>query len=279
MRSKCQSGNIKNVSHSSPLRCLHLLRFRVPLMDQHCRATGSSRRPRTTRSSRTPGATRGLCHCVRVRRSRLQLGGHPALLARWDFQENSNCLFPFPSFLFTNTGLNCAQALGLEAFRVPLVLKAHRAHRVHQAAATPAQWPTVGTSLGRASALRSRNIWPVSDWRQTDTIIRFTAAVINMIYFFFFPLRWQCSPYHRRTTWASRTQGPQRRAWRAGLQPELHAAQPELHPGQLEPRPGGGRQQGGRGHGLLQRRQEGHRLHQEWVDVLDLTWSVSLLIL
>lgn len=31
------------------------------------------------------------------------------------------------------------KVLGLEAYRVPLVLKAHRVHRVHQVAATPAQ--------------------------------------------------------------------------------------------------------------------------------------------
>lgn len=61
------------------------------------------------------------------------------------------------SKLFYNTELNCAQALALEVFQALLVLRAHRDHRVRQAV-TLDQLPTAGTSLGRASALSSRNI-------------------------------------------------------------------------------------------------------------------------
>lgn len=52
---------------------------------------------------------------------------------------NSKAYFYFLPFLLADTASNCDQVLGLEAFRGPLVLKAHRGRRVQQGAATPAQ--------------------------------------------------------------------------------------------------------------------------------------------
>lgn len=77
--------------------------------------------------------------------------------------------------LFSNTKLNCAQALALEVFLGLLVLRAHRDHRAHQAV-TLDQFPTAGPSLGRASALRSRNIYPVSYLKMQSAQTRFTST-------------------------------------------------------------------------------------------------------
>lgn len=71
--------------------------------------------------------------------------------------------------------------------------------------------------------------------------------------------RWQRSPHHH---WTSRAKGSERRTRRTRLYPQQQLREWLTPQCSAQRR---GRQQAGRDNGLLQRRPESYRLHQEWV--------------